>query len=213
MSPSRIVGGSPVTPYSLPWQVGLVLPGSDRTFCGGTLISPSHVLTAAHCINGRSEVIVGEHEINNQEDGTRHQVCRTTIHPSYNKETSYNYDFAILRLKEPVKLGVRAVPACLPGSNLGGKALNGETVVASGWGRLSEGGNQAIVLNSVSLPVITTKECKNAYSSRSITDAMLCAGNIVDGGIDSCQGDSGGKQAKKYLSLLRIKAFLNLTKN
>ena len=104
-----------------------------------------------------------------------------------------NYDFAILRLKEPVKIGVRAVPACLPESNLEGNSLNGETVVASGWGRLSEGGNQAVVLHSVSIPVITASECKKAYSSSSITDAMLCAGNIDDGGIDSCQGDSGGK--------------------
>ena len=42
-----IVGGSVATPYSLPWQVGLVDPGKNRTWCGGTLIGPNHVLTAS----------------------------------------------------------------------------------------------------------------------------------------------------------------------
>lgn len=76
----------------------------------------------------------------------------------------------------------------------GGDELDGKNVVASGWGRLSEGGNQAVVLHSVSLPVITPSKCKQVYGSSSVTDAMLCAGNIHDGGIDSCQGDSGGKK-------------------
>ena len=205
MSPSRIVGGSPVTPYSLPWQVGLVRPGSDRTFCGGTLIGPNHVLTAAHCMGRDFEIVVGEHAINNDEDGTHHRVCRKTIHPRYNKGASLNYDFAIIRLKEPVILGIRAVPACLADSSLGGDALVGKTVIASGWGRLSEGGNQAVVLHSVSLPVITPSKCKQAYGSSSVTDAMLCAGNINEGGIDSCQGDSGGEKYFSNLGQSKVK--------
>ena len=158
------------------------------------MIGPNHVLTAAHCMGRDFEIVVGEHAINNDEDGTHHRVCRKTIHPRYNKGASLNYDFAIIRLKEPVILGIRAVPACLADSSLGGDALVGKTVIASGWGRLSEGGNQAVVLHSVSLPVITPSECKQAYGSSSVTDAMLCAGNIIEGGIDSCQGDSGGKK-------------------
>ena len=75
------------------------------------MIGPNHVLTAAHCMGNNFEVIVGEHDINSQEDGTRHAVCGTTNHPDYNKDTT-NYDFAIVRLAQPVELGLRAMPAC-----------------------------------------------------------------------------------------------------
>ena len=157
------------------------------------MIGPNHVLTAAHCMGGQIDIIVGEHDIDDNEDGTRLKTCRKTIHPKYSSQNT-NYDFAIIRLKEPVKLGIRAVPACLPDSSMKGDALAGKDVVVSGWGRLSEGGNQAVVLHSVPVPMITEKQCKKAYGSSQITDAMICAGNIKDGGIDSCQGDSGGTE-------------------
>ena len=103
MELASIVGGSVATPYSLPWQVGLVRPGEDRTGCGGTLIGPNHVLTAAHCMGGAFEIIVGEHDVTDKEDGTRHKICEAISHPQYNATTT-NYDFAIVRLASMLSL-------------------------------------------------------------------------------------------------------------
>jgi len=194
ISPNRIIGGSPVAPNSIPWQVGLVPRGSYRTFCGGTLICPNVVLTAAHCeASSFDEVIVGEHELNNPK-GTRHRIQRVTNHPNYNKR-NLNYDFAIIQLKDPVRLGANAVPACLADSSMDEKFLIKKQAVVSGWGTLPSG-NQAIVLNSVSVPIISNKKCRKLYAPyygpKGIISAMLCAGNVKNGGIDACSGDSGG---------------------
>ena len=122
-------------------------------------------------------------------------------HPDYNAGTT-NYDFAIVRLSQPVELGLRAMPACLPDSALGGDALGGETVTVSGWGRTSSGGSQATVLQLVNVPAITNAECRQTgYGESQITDAMLCAGHVDAGGVDSCQGDSGGN-IRKYLIII-----------
>ena len=193
VKPSRIVGGSEVTPYSLPWQVALVYPGSSRPFCGGTLIGPSHVMTAAHCTGaygGNWEIIVGEHSVTSSSDGTRHKKCRHVDNPQYSS-SSFSYDFSIVHLSKPVELGTRAAPVCLPGTNLGGDFLAGKTLTVSGWGTLSSGGSAPSVLHKVAVPGITNDECKQSYGN-SITSSMVCAGNVTDGGIDSCQGDSGG---------------------
>jgi trypsin len=192
-----IVGGSEVTPYSLPWQVGIVSPGYIDPFCGGTLIGPRHVLTAAHCVDEKLqfEVVVGEHEIvYDSSDGTRHKVCGITIHPSYEINTPEDYDFAIIRLKEPVEIGPRAVPACLANSSMAGNTLDNERVTVSGWGALEEDGWGPDALYSADVQVVTNSQCQQAYAPNNvpITDAMLCASNGTYGGIDSCQGDSGG---------------------
>ena len=192
--PSSIVGGSEVTPYSLPWQVALVQPGGNRPFCGGTLIDAQHVLTAAHCTgSGASgmQVIVGEHKVTSSSDGTRHSVCRVVNHPNYNSPVNLNNDFSILHLSTPVDIGPRAAPACLAQSSMGGDYLVGKTLTVSGWGALSEGKGGPSVLHSVGVPGITNAKCNKVYGS--IQPAMLCAGTAA-GGIDSCQGDSGGKQ-------------------
>jgi len=190
--PAGIVGGTEATPYSIPWQVGLVSPGGNRPFCGGTLISDRHVLTAAHCTGGgrrKIDVIVGEHSVTSSSDGTRHTVCRVVNHPRYKNPSGQNNDFSILHLDKPVQIGRRAVPACLATSSMGGSFLVGKKMTVSGWGTTSSGGSTALRLRHVSVPGVSNSQCKRAYSS--LTDAMLCAAE-AGGGVDSCQGDSGG---------------------
>jgi len=150
-------------------------------------------LTAAHCTTrgGSYDVIVGEHRVTSSEDGTRHSVCRHVDHPSYNTNT-LDSDFSILHLDQPVQLGARAVPACLPQSSFSGDYLDGKDLTVSGWGALSEGGGSPNVLHKVVVPGMTNTFCnqRQIYGGQ-ISSNMLCAGQ-TSGNIDSCQGDSGG---------------------
>jgi len=207
MKPGSIVGGSEATAFSLPWQVALVYPadttnpyGPNKPWCGGTLIGPQHVLTAAHCMGGSFDVLVGEHNASDDlqsEDGTRHSVCGTTSHPLYNRDTK-DYDIAIVRLSQPVELGPRAVPACLPDAEeFGGRFLEGKTMTVSGWGRTVYQGVGSPVLKTIDVPGLSSEECQEknlaCWNCPPITDSMLCAESAPggeDGGV--CQGDSGG---------------------
>merc|ERR1712227_194982 len=91
---NRIVGGQETEVNEYPWQVGLVSSSGTRPWCGGTLISDRHVMTAAHCTAGSSassiKVLLGEHYTN---DGQYNRVALSAItdHPGYN---SNNMDCA-----------------------------------------------------------------------------------------------------------------------
>ena len=155
------------------------------------LITERHVLTAAHCTSGTIDVMVGEHRITSGSDGTRHTTCRYVDHPSYNRPSRLNNDFAILHLNTPVQLGARAIPVCLPQTSMNDAFLGGKTLTVSGWGALAEGSGSPTVLHAVDVPGMTNSRCNQDYPG-DITSAMLCAGQ-PSGGIDSCQGDSGGE--------------------
>ena len=209
----RIVGGSEVIPYSVPWQVALQMHDTDGGFpmCGGTLLGSRHVLTAAHCVSQGYidfDAVVGEHTISNSSDGTTYKVCDVTVHPNYQKEQYFDYDFAIITLKTPVTFDSKSNVACLPLDQFKRDALAGENGTVSGWGRQDEvqnGGVSSDVLKSVEVPLLTEDECNEDYAkypiyynSRPITKRMICAGQS-DGGVDSCQGDSGGELANNIL--------------
>lgn len=137
--------------------------------------------------------MVGEHRITDSSDGTRHTKCRHVDHPQYNNPRSLNNDFSIVHLNTPVQLGARAVPACLPTSAHGGSFLDDKTLTTSGWGSLCSGCSSPDVLHVVDAPGVSNAVCDTAYGGTgSITDQMICAGNTVNGGVDACQGDSGG---------------------
>merc|ERR1712038_1993275 len=72
----RIVGGNEVDPHSIPWQVGLMNKGASWIFCGGSILSATKILTAAHCYKDPSsiQVIVGEHSLVSATDGVIHYV-------------------------------------------------------------------------------------------------------------------------------------------
>lgn len=191
---TRIIGGVEVKNLAdAPWQValirGVVAPERSQ-FCGGALIAPDTVLTAAHCVDNnigrgqaaRVDVVAGT--LTYASGGERLKVTAILVHPGWNS-ASMNNDFAILKLASASQLGT---PVILES---GVVTPPGEAFV-SGWGLLTEGGVGSAKLMGVKLPLVDNTQCNMPESyNGEITPQMLCAGER-DGGKDSCQGDSGG---------------------
>lgn len=183
----KIVGGERISISQAPYQASLQLKGTHR--CGGSIISTSFILTAAHCtylMNARELTVrVGTDQI--ESGGNVIKVRLVRNHPLYNVATM-NYDIAILQLasKITLKSGVKEIIA-LPPTN---DPIEDETLTfISGWGETQHPSESNDFLRAVQVPIIKQSVCKEAYSF--LTPTMVCAGDM-DGGIDSCQGDSGG---------------------
>lgn len=192
---TRIVGGYEAQPGAWPWMVGLIYYGTtalDGQFCGGALISPNWVLTAAHCVEGESVddfyVISGAHNLST--DSVPHLGLKRIIqHPNYNFDTD-NHDFALLELTSNTPQTPIPIYSGFPSTGIS-NSLTGEIATIIGWGSTSPySGIYPEKLQQVELPIISNNTCNYAYPGK-ITDNMLCAGYSY-GGKDSCSGDSGG---------------------
>ena len=98
-------------------------------------------------------------------------------------------DISLLRLAKSAKCNKRVAPACLTS----GEPTEKDSVTVSGWGTTKEGGKQPKKLMKVTVPIVDRDVCngKDWYDGE-ISENMICAG-LEEGGKDSCQGDSGGK--------------------
>jgi len=178
---TRIVGGTEAPRGKYAFNAGMRDSAGGSSFCGGALIAPDVVLTAAHCLN-IPWVSAGTHFRRGTNDGVQRSVQRTIRHPSYNSRTT-DYDFALLFLSSS------ANTATLPvASNNGSDESVGRTATVTGWGATRENGSSSDVLREVDVDIVSNRDCNNAVGG--ITDRMLCAGGIR--GQDACQGDSGG---------------------
>ncbi|XP_063802244.1 chymotrypsinogen B-like isoform X1 [Pseudophryne corroboree] len=184
---ARIVNGEEAVPGSWPWQVSL----QDRTgwhYCGGSLISSTWVVTAAHCGVGNTDrVVLGEHDRNsNAEQIQSLAVSRVFTHPNWNSNT-INNDISLIKLATPAVLDSTASPVCL--ANPGESYDDGRICVTSGWGKTRYNAlTTPSKLQQTALPVISNTQCKT-YWGNNISDVMVCAGAA---GSSSCMGDSGG---------------------
>merc|ERR1719431_2106210 len=118
----KIVGGEEAVPHSIPWQVSLRRKSDNFHFCGGPVIEPSTVVSAAHCTviwDSASEVVVvaGEHNIRIDE-GTEQtvNVARLTVHEDYQHGHAMENDIAIWELAEPLEMNEFVQPVTLPES-------------------------------------------------------------------------------------------------
>ena len=196
----RIVGGIEATPNEYPFTAYLYWSsGITSHRCGGALLSPTWVLTAAHCVSGYSastfRVAMGMHSRYGVNPYAQTSAIKRIInHPDYDGSV-FDYDIALLELVTPMTMTAQvglAVAGFLPETS----ALyeDGASAVVAGWGTTSYGGSSASVLRKVTVPIVSNGRCDDGYVGigQPITDRMMCAGETSVGGIDACQGDSGG---------------------
>jgi secreted trypsin-like serine protease len=189
-APQPIVGGTTTTASAYPY-VMQITNASQSQFCGGTLVSPTKVITAAHCMVGRTTSntrVVGGRTFRNGTDGTVRTVSRIWIHPSYSSVQS-GKDVAVLTLSSSMPY----TPVSYVTSSQTGVYATGTTARILGWGTTSSGGSSSNQLRTATVPTVANSVCgsSSAYGSDFIASDMVCAG-FTSGGVDTCQGDSGG---------------------
>lgn len=133
---SRVINGIQARPHSWPWTVSIQLRKKNFHFCGGSLITNRHILTAAHCflnISANSlKVVVGVHSLNSSIAlKNSFRISNIKIYPKYNPVNTLN-DIAILKLTKKISFSKKVSPICLPVSkNI--KLLYNKTVITVGW--------------------------------------------------------------------------------
>jgi len=178
----RIVGGVQVDPKDrYPYQVALTF-SSGRQYCGGSLIAPGWVLSAAHCAGNGSRVQIGRWDLSdNTEEYENIEVDYELVHPDYDN-SSLDNDFMLLKLKTDSQYPPVSI------DNDSQIIYNGADVTTIGWGATSHRGTSSDVLLEVEVNIVGNNECNMDYFG-GITENMLCAARP---GKDACQGDSGG---------------------
>ncbi|XP_058886777.1 transmembrane protease serine 2-like isoform X1 [Acipenser ruthenus] len=198
---TRIIGGTVAQVGEWPWQVSLQI--NKHHICGGTIITPYWIVTAAHCVETYSHasywtVVGGFLTLTEMQTVPGSSVSLIIANKNYNSQTKDN-DIALMKLTRPLAFSNTVKPVCLP--NVGLQAAPSSQYWISGWGASREGGASTEDLLMARVNAIGRDTCNSAQVYNGlITKAMICAG-VLQGGVDSCQGDSGGPLVTQENSL------------
>lgn len=190
---NAVVGGKPIDITQAPWQVRIE---SGNLTCGGTIIDPEWVITAAHCVNASTpetlNVFAGITNITQIDFKHEYPVEEITIHPRFNART-YTNDVAMVKLARPIAITARSAPATLPtAANPNKWPAKGTKANIAGWGD-TETGQPSPQLRRTRVQVLASPSVQACGDYGQLFDprTQLCAGTIA-GTHDACQGDSGG---------------------
>ncbi|XP_071243368.1 LOW QUALITY PROTEIN: transmembrane protease serine 3 [Salvelinus alpinus] len=166
MFQSRIVGGNISEPGQFPWQASLHY--QNQHLCGGSIITPRWIVTAAHCVYGFVTnptlwaVYVGltDQPVN----GVLSRSLEKMVYHANNQPKGLNYDIAPLKLTEPLTFNGLVEPICLP--NYGERFEEGKMCWISGWGATVDGGETSVSMHSAQVPVLSSRDCSGPGCTR-----------------------------------------------
>ncbi|GJQ80525.1 hypothetical protein Trydic_g12416 [Trypoxylus dichotomus] len=180
----RVVGGSDAPLGGYPFIVSL-RSAANSHFCGGSIINTNYILTAAHCLVGRSTantiVVAGTNTLN--AGGVSYGSSNLIVHANYNSQTIQN-DVALIRLAQVLQL--TSVIGTIP---LNAASTGAVDAVLVGWGRTVTGGPLPNNLQRLDTRTITHAQCQQTWGSQVQTN-QICA--LTQAGEGACNGDSGG---------------------
>ncbi|XP_050425771.1 phenoloxidase-activating factor 2-like isoform X2 [Adelges cooleyi] len=189
-----------------PWMVAILkedhINQGKAYVCGGSLIHPSVVLTAYHClhdhIKDQAKLVIraGEWDSQTENELFPHQdgrVLKIVQHEKYYGGALYN-DVALIFLKDPFMLKENVGTICLPSQDF---YFQTERCFASGWGKdvFGKVGSYQVILKKVELPIVPRVPCLDALKRTrlgpnfKLHESFLCAGG--ESGKDTCKGDGG----------------------
>lgn len=166
--------------------------------CGGSVLSDSKILTAAHCLDEvvPSDIYVRAGSLNATYGGTIRNVTQFIVHEGYNKDIDYDNDIAIIVLQHPLEFGPKIRPVKRVANETDNQIYNntGNSIIISGYGA-SERYCPLSPLRWIEQPICDWTSCYQKYQPNdTVTDNMFCIGNVIE--FSFTDGDSGGKSTK-----------------
>lgn len=197
-----IHGGIQISRGQFPWLTAIYRKQSSglRFLCGGSLVSSSTVITAAHCFKlksiGASQVVVylGRHNLENYGEvgAVSRDIRNLIIHPDYDGKSLPDADIAILHMQSSVDFSQFIRPICLWSEAVDSALIVGQTAFVAGWGADDSGHEVTALPKMVDAAIVSDNECLRSSEvySKLTTPRTICAGNRD--GTGPCMGDSGG---------------------